>query len=199
MLAKQAAAVAGNPAAAPDAAPSTSTSSSWMLSSPEALPLVRSWHHGLVAGVAGANPAYAPTVRLAHRWLASHMLSNHFVPEAVELLVAYVFTHKSAVGNVPASRVTGLLRFLTLLARHPWAQRPLVLDPDTGSGGIAAPLSSTPLGAAAASEAALSKPVALTAQVVRGLQSRFDEAKGKGVVPAMWIATPRDVNAVSPW
>lgn len=35
--------------------------------SPEALPLVRSWHHGLVARVGGGNPAYGPSVRLAKR------------------------------------------------------------------------------------------------------------------------------------
>eukprot|EP00983_Pelagomonas_calceolata_P073160 1152030-Pelagomonas_calceolata.AAC.4 len=56
--------------------------------------------------VGGANPAYAPTVRLAHRWLGTHLLSNHFAEEAVELLVAAAFTGPS-VCPPPGSRVTG--------------------------------------------------------------------------------------------
>ncbi|KAF5838727.1 Nrap protein [Dunaliella salina] len=74
--------------------------------SPESMPLIRNWHHGLVQAVGGANPAYAPTVRLAHRWLGAHLLSNHFAEEAVELLVAAAFTGPSACPP-PGSRVTG--------------------------------------------------------------------------------------------
>jgi U3 small nucleolar RNA-associated protein 22 len=66
-------------------------------SPPQPLPelLARSWHHGLIAGVANANPAFAPSVRLAQRWLGAHMLSNHLAPEAIELIAAAAFVGPS--------------------------------------------------------------------------------------------------------
>lgn len=50
-------------------------------------------HHSLVSNVA-AGPdaaAFVATARLAARWVASHLLSNHVTHEAVELLVASLF------------------------------------------------------------------------------------------------------------
>lgn len=85
-------------------------------------------HQGLVAHVAGLHPEYAPSCRLASRWVSSHMLSWHLSHEVVELLVAAAFTQPAGTGAA-ASRVTGLLRFLQLLANFPWAQRPLLVDP----------------------------------------------------------------------
>jgi len=79
------------------------------------------------AGVAGESPAYEPSVRLAKRWVGAHLLSPHLRDEAVELLVAALFTSPGL--PAPASRTSGLLRFLQLLAEHPWRVQPLIVDP----------------------------------------------------------------------
>lgn len=81
--------------------------------SAEESPLIRSWHHGLVASVTGGNPSVAPTARLAKRWVACHMMSNHICEEALELLVVAAFTAPS-ISPQPASRVTGELYSLKL-------------------------------------------------------------------------------------
>jgi U3 small nucleolar RNA-associated protein 22 len=127
-------------------------------------PLVASWHHGLVSLVAGANPAYAPSARLASRWLSSQMLGNHFAPEAVELLVAAAFCGASSLPQ-PGSRVAGFLRFLELLSTHPWASRPLVVDPEH----------------------------AVTKVQRAAIMKAFDAARRGGAhAQALHIATPRD-------
>lgn len=66
----------------------------------------------ILQAVGGANPAYAPTVRIAQRWLGAHLLSNHFADEAVELLVAAAFTCPSA-SPPPGSRNTGEVKHLS--------------------------------------------------------------------------------------
>lgn len=43
-------------------------------SSRQALPVLLSQHHGLVSALSAAHAAYAPTVRLAKRWLGAHLL-----------------------------------------------------------------------------------------------------------------------------
>lgn len=109
---------------------------------------LRAWHQGAISGVAGANPAFGPTARLAQRWAAAHLLSPHLAPEAVELLVAHCFARPGGVkgqgaggaggssGSTapgaapPGSRTLGLLRFLRLLCDHPWRVSPLIVDPD---------------------------------------------------------------------
>lgn len=78
------------------------------LLSPEESPLLLTWHHGLISQVAGANASYAPAARLAGRWVAAHMMSNHVSPQAVELLVAAAFGGAGVpVGPPPGSRITG--------------------------------------------------------------------------------------------
>lgn len=77
--------------------------------------------------MAGESPAYEPSVRLAKRWVGAHLLSPHLRDEAVELLVASLFTSPGL--PAPASRLSGLLRFLQLLAEHPWRVQPLIVDP----------------------------------------------------------------------
>ena len=85
-------------------------------------------------------------MRLAKRWVGAHLLSPHLSEHAVELLVAHCFasggrssdassaggggTAPTAVASPPASRLSGLLRFLQLLAEHPWRVQPLVVDPN---------------------------------------------------------------------
>lgn len=76
--------------------------------SPEESPLMLSWHHGLVSHVAGANCAYAPAARLAQRWLAAHLMSNHVAPAAAELLVAAAFGGAGGPATAPpGSRLSG--------------------------------------------------------------------------------------------
>eukprot|EP00198_Chlamydomonas_reinhardtii_P001268 XP_001690603.1 predicted protein [Chlamydomonas reinhardtii] len=135
------------------------------LLSPEESPLLLTWHHGLISQVAGANASYAPAARLAGRWVAAHMMSNHVSPQAVELLVAAAFGGAGVpVGPPPGSRITGFLRFLQLLARWPWSLKPLVVDP--------------------ARE--LKEPDR------RALAHRFEERRAAGEAPALYICTPRD-------
>jgi U3 small nucleolar RNA-associated protein 22 len=57
------------------------------------------------------------------------MLSSYIGDEIVELLVGYLFLHPGAV-EPPTSREVAFVRFLDLLASHPWNVLPLFLDPD---------------------------------------------------------------------
>lgn len=49
--------------------------------------------------------------------------------EAIELLVAKVYTSRDVPLDPPATVVSGFIRFLHLLASHDWTRRPLVVDP----------------------------------------------------------------------
>ncbi|KAL3680637.1 hypothetical protein R1sor_023593 [Riccia sorocarpa] len=89
--------------------------------------LLRSMHASILHGLHGLYPAFSPTVRLAKRWVASHLLSGVIVEEAVELLVAYLFVNPAPFPR-PSSRATGLLRFLHLLERHDWLLAPLIVN-----------------------------------------------------------------------
>ncbi|BBN14117.1 U3 small nucleolar RNA-associated protein 22 [Marchantia polymorpha subsp. ruderalis] len=89
--------------------------------------LLRSMHASILLGLHGLYPAFSPTVRLAKRWLASHLFSGVLADEAVELLVAHLFVNPSPY-SPPSSRVTGLLRFLRLLESHDWLLAPLIVD-----------------------------------------------------------------------
>ncbi|XP_050228407.1 uncharacterized protein LOC126677694 [Mercurialis annua] len=88
---------------------------------------VRSQHSSIVNGLQGLYPMYGPVVRLAKRWVASHLFSACLVEEAVELLVAYLFV-KPLPFTAPCSRITGFLRFLRLLAEYDWTFSPLIVD-----------------------------------------------------------------------
>ncbi|KAF3441314.1 hypothetical protein FNV43_RR15227 [Rhamnella rubrinervis] len=87
----------------------------------------RSQHSGMINGLQGRYPIYSPVVRLAKRWIASHMFSTCLVEEAIELLVAFIFL-KPLPYNAPSSRLTGFLRFLELLSDYNWTFSPLIVD-----------------------------------------------------------------------
>ena len=70
---------------------------------------LRSLHASLMLSLQGHHPIFAPTARLAKRWVGAHMLAPILCAEAVELLVASLFTRPDLY-SVPRSRVTGLLR-----------------------------------------------------------------------------------------
>ncbi|CAM6124508.1 unnamed protein product [Calypogeia fissa] len=104
-----------------------STASKQQIPEPKSDLLLRSVHASVLYGLHGTYPAYSPVVRLAKRWLASHLLSGIIAEEAVELIVAYLFV-SPASNRPPSSRITGFLRFLQLLDKHDWALAPLIVD-----------------------------------------------------------------------
>ncbi|PAA91720.1 hypothetical protein BOX15_Mlig014434g4, partial [Macrostomum lignano] len=79
---------------------------------------------GALRGLTSQRPTHGETVRLCLRWLAGHMLLNTAVDAlAVELLCAWV-----AIDASPCSALRGFLLFLQLLARHDFAQQPLIVN-----------------------------------------------------------------------
>ncbi|PAA73488.1 hypothetical protein BOX15_Mlig014434g2, partial [Macrostomum lignano] len=79
---------------------------------------------GALRGLTSQRPTHSETVRLCLRWLAGHMLLNMAVDAlAVELLCAWV-----AIDASPCSAMRGFLLFLQLLARHDFAQQPLIVN-----------------------------------------------------------------------
>lgn len=87
----------------------------------------RSQHCSMINGLQGRYQTYGLVVRLAKRWIASHLFSACLLEEAVELLVAHAFT-KPLPFHAPCSRMSGFLRFLRLLSEYDWAFSPLVVD-----------------------------------------------------------------------
>ena len=85
-------------------------------------------HAGVIATVNLRFPAYGPATQVAKRWIAAHMLSPHFKGETIELLMAHLFLHPGAF-EPPTSREVAFVRFLDLLASHPWNVLPLFVDP----------------------------------------------------------------------
>ncbi|XP_050275101.1 uncharacterized protein LOC126717403 [Quercus robur] len=81
----------------------------------------------MINGLQGRYLLYGPVVRIAKRWVASHLFSSCLVEEAVELLVAHLFL-KPLPFNAPCSHITGFLRFLRLLSEYDWTFSALVVD-----------------------------------------------------------------------
>ncbi|KZF18883.1 pre-rRNA processing protein-like protein Utp22 [Xylona heveae TC161] len=77
-------------------------------------------------------PLLGPTIRLVKRWFDAHLLSNHFYPELIELIVARIFL-RSYPWQPPSSLTTGFLRTLAFIARWDWRSEPLVVDLSTES------------------------------------------------------------------
>ncbi len=65
-----------------------------------------------------AEPSPSLQVRLAKRWVAAQMMSNHVADEAVELLVAAAATLPSTLPP-PASRLTGEAAVVALSSDTP--------------------------------------------------------------------------------
>lgn len=86
-------------------------------------------HHTIVHAVYTKHPSSSATIRMARRWLASHLLSDHIPFEVLELLVAQVYTDQSSALDPPASATVGFLRFLNHLSSHDWQNEPLIVDP----------------------------------------------------------------------
>ncbi|KAH7300451.1 hypothetical protein KP509_24G063300 [Ceratopteris richardii] len=88
---------------------------------------LQSLHSSMLSALQGRYPVYGPTVRLAKRWIASHLFSDVLKEEVIELLVAYLFL-RSAPYSPPLSRVTGFIRFLLLIRDYAWYFKPLIVD-----------------------------------------------------------------------
>lgn len=86
-------------------------------------------HHTMVHAVYTSQPSSSAVVRMARRWVASHLLSDQIPFEALELMVCHVYTERLSPLGVPGSVVAGFMRFLSLLATHDWLREPLVVDP----------------------------------------------------------------------
>jgi U3 small nucleolar RNA-associated protein 22 len=119
----------------------------------------------MLLSVYTSHPSSSAVTRLAKRWLASHLLSNHFPFEAIELLVASVYSSQESLGP-PASVVTGFLRFLRLLGSHDWVRDPLIVDPH----GI------------------------FSAETIKDVTKRFEHTRGAEYQrgPAMFVISPCD-------
>ncbi|EOD48163.1 putative pre-rrna processing protein utp22 protein [Neofusicoccum parvum UCRNP2] len=72
-------------------------------------------------------PALPPSIRLMKKWFAAHLLSSHFAPELIELMVVRTFLN-SYPWEPPTSAATGFLRTLSFLARWDWRNEPLIVD-----------------------------------------------------------------------
>ena len=77
-------------------------------------------HHSMIHAVHTLHPSSAGVVRMAKRWIANHLLSGHICMEAIELIVAKVYSREEAPVDVPGTVTTGFFRFLHLFASHDW-------------------------------------------------------------------------------
>ena len=137
-----------------------------------------SMHHSLIHAVHTRNPSASAVVRLASRWIASHMLSDMIPHEAIELIVAHIYTDNNdnsktamnhSVDAPPSSIMSGFLRFLRLLSSHDWEREPLVVDPQNH----------------------------ISSYDRSFIYSQFETARGPdGKGPAMWIISPADYDGV---
>ena len=89
--------------------------------------LRRPAHTQAMQALAIRFPSFSRTVRLAKKWFSATLLGPHFADEAVELLVARVYTNPHP-WPAPSSPRTGLLRLLVLLARWDWRNEPWVVN-----------------------------------------------------------------------
>lgn len=77
-------------------------------------------HHATMHGIYTSHPSAGHVVRLFNLWLAAHMLSGLIPFEAVELLVAKVYSDKENPVASPSTVVAGFLRLLRLVATYDW-------------------------------------------------------------------------------
>lgn len=85
--------------------------------------VVAASHHTMVHAVYTSNPSSSAVVRLAKRWLSSHLIQ--IPPVALELMVCSLYERSRKPGTV----FRGFERWLNLLITFDWAKEPLVVDP----------------------------------------------------------------------
>ncbi|POY71794.1 hypothetical protein BMF94_5155 [Rhodotorula taiwanensis] len=84
-------------------------------------------HHAAISALQNHFPSFSPTVRLLKRWISAHLLSAHFVPEQLELLVASVFLDSASPFGIPNSGATGFARVIERLASWKWRDEPALV------------------------------------------------------------------------
>jgi U3 small nucleolar RNA-associated protein 22 len=84
--------------------------------------ITASSHHATIHGVHTSHPSAGHVVRLLNNWLATHMLSGLVPFEAVELLVAKVYTDNESPLDAPSTIVSGFMRVLQLIATYDWVR-----------------------------------------------------------------------------
>ncbi|KAK7540557.1 Nrap protein [Phyllosticta citribraziliensis] len=84
-------------------------------------------HTQAIQALSTRLPALSPSIRLLKKWFAAHLLSSHFAPELIELMVVRTFLN-SYPWEPPTSAMTGFLRTLSFLARWDWRNEPLIVD-----------------------------------------------------------------------
>ncbi|QIX00581.1 hypothetical protein AMS68_006098 [Peltaster fructicola] len=87
----------------------------------------RPGHAQAIAQLCSRYPALKGTIRILERWLAQHVLANHFDVELIELFAARTFVQPWPWPH-PSSVQTGFLRTIAWLARWDWRFEPLIVD-----------------------------------------------------------------------
>eukprot|EP00934_Nitzschia_sp_Nitz4_P000925 Nitzschia sp. Nitz4//scaffold6_size259037//47180//50993//NITZ4_001049-RA/size259037-processed-gene-0.4-mRNA-1//1//CDS//3329556818//925//frame0 len=91
--------------------------------------VLASRHHATVHTVYTLHPSSAATVRMAKRWVASHLLSGLLTDDIVELIVAKIYSEEAASAVRPSTVLSGFVRFLAVLGNHDWAREPFIVNP----------------------------------------------------------------------
>jgi len=95
--------------------------------------------HDALAALGAREPSFQGAAKLAKLWVGAHMLGGAVPDAAAEVACAAAYVGDGEAGRRgPASSCAGFLRFLQVVAEHPWAHRPLLV-----------PLGSAPVAAAA--------------------------------------------------
>ncbi|KAL9646720.1 hypothetical protein ABK040_001142 [Willaertia magna] len=71
--------------------------------------------------------AFSDTVKLAKRWVHTHMLADYLEEQLVELMCMHVFSYGSSY-RAPTTSIAGLVRFIDLIANHSWSDSPLCVN-----------------------------------------------------------------------
>lgn len=79
-------------------------------------------HHATIHAVHTLYPSAGHVVRLLSQWLAVHLLSGLIPFEAVELLVAHVYSDPESPLDAPSTVVAGFMRALRLIASYDWVR-----------------------------------------------------------------------------
>lgn len=74
-------------------------------------------------------PSLSEAIRMLKDWFSSHLLSNHFPEELIELFAIHVYIHPLP-WTAPSNALTALLRTLSLLSRWNWREEPFIADLD---------------------------------------------------------------------
>ncbi|KAK3096655.1 hypothetical protein FSP39_002142 [Pinctada imbricata] len=99
---------------------------------PESLNLEREIQHlpqltSTLHGLQQQHNSFGAVARLAKRWIASQLLTDYILEEAIELMTAYLYISPEPY-SVPGCAIVGFQRWLHLLANHDWKMSPLMVN-----------------------------------------------------------------------